>query len=160
MVALVTIKDNYLKSALLLYNSMLVKVLDPFQGSLIVGLAIWGGLDNPVGWEAVLSIPEGEVVDALDDYKQRQCKAVTAYILNCSRLFLIARLKLLALATLISTCNDHAAANNAHYKARFVKVVEVVVLDAILCMYVSYQLELCIYLVGVFAKGPLEVIGM
>ena len=30
MVALVTIKDNYLKSALLLCNSMLVKVLDLF----------------------------------------------------------------------------------------------------------------------------------
>ena len=30
IVALVTIKDNYLKSALLLYNSMLIEVLDLF----------------------------------------------------------------------------------------------------------------------------------
>jgi len=30
MVALVTIKDNYLKSALLLCNSMLIEVLDLF----------------------------------------------------------------------------------------------------------------------------------
>ena len=30
IVALVTIKDNHLKSALSLYNSILIKVLDPF----------------------------------------------------------------------------------------------------------------------------------
>ena len=30
MIALVTIKDDYLKSALLLYNSMFVEVLDLF----------------------------------------------------------------------------------------------------------------------------------
>ena len=30
IVALITIEDNYLKSALSLCNSMLVKVLDPF----------------------------------------------------------------------------------------------------------------------------------
>ena len=139
---------------------MLVEVLDLFQGSLIVSLAIWRGLNDLVGREAALGVLRGEVVDALDDYKQRQRKAVAAYAFDCSRLFPIARLKLLALAMLISMCNDYTAANNAYYKAYFVEVVEVVVLDAVLCMHIGYQLELYVYLVEVFVKGPLEVIGM
>ena len=159
MVAFVTIEDDYPKSALLLYNSMLVEVLDLFQGSLIVSLAIWRGLNDLVRQEAALSILGGKVVNALDDYKQKQYKAIATYVLNYSRLFLIARLKLLALATLISMYNDYTAANNTHYKAHLVEVVEVVVLDAVLCMHVGYQLELRVYLVGVFIKGPLEVIG-
>ena len=159
MVALITIKDNYLKSTLLLYNSMLIKVLDLFQDSLIVSLAIQGGLNNLVGQEAILSVLGGKVVNALDNYKQKQCKAIAAYILNYSCLFLIARLKLLALATLISIYNNHATANNIYYKAYLVEIVEVVVLDAILCMYIGYQLELYVYLVRVFIKGLLEIIG-
>ena len=159
MVALVTIKDNHLKSTLLLYNNILVKVLDLFQGSLIISLAIQGGLNNLVRQEAILSILEGEVVNTLDDHEQRQRKAIATHTLNCSHLFLIARLKLLALATSISTYNNHATANNAHYKAYFIKIVEVVVLDAILYTHVSYQPEPHIYLVRVFTKGPLEVIG-
>jgi len=39
---------------------------------------------------------------------------------------------------LISTYNDHAAANNAYYKAHLVEVVEVAVLDAVLRMHISY----------------------
>jgi len=72
---------------------------------------------------------------------------------------LIARLKLLASAASISTYNNHTAANDAHYKAYLVKVVEVAVLDTILCTHVSYQLEPRIYLVGVFVEGLLEVVG-
>jgi len=34
--------------------------------------------------------------------------------------------------------NDYTAADNAYYKVYFVEVVEVVVLDAILCTYIGY----------------------
>ena len=54
--------------------------------------------------------------------------------------------------------NNHTTADNAHYKAYLVKVVEVAVLDAILHTHVGYKLKLCVYKVGVFAKGPLEVV--
>ena len=63
------------------------------------------------------------------------------------------------MATSISTGNDYAAANNAYYEACLVEVVEVVVLDAVLRTYVSHQLEPRVYLVRVFAEGPLEVVG-
>ena len=99
------------------------------------------------------------MVDALDDHEWRQRKAVAAHTLNHSRPFSIARLKLLASATLIGTYNNHTAADNTHYKAYLVKVVEVAVLDAVLHTHVGYQPEPHIYLVGVFAEGPLEVIG-
>jgi len=78
------------------------------------------------------------VVDALDDHEWRQYKAVAAYVLDRSRLFPIARLKLLALATLISTGNDYATTNDAYYKAYLVEVVEVTVLDTILCTHVGH----------------------
>jgi len=61
---------------------------------------------------------------------------------------------------LFSTCNNHASIDNTHYKACFIEVVEVVVLDAVLYMHVGYQLELYVYLVRVFVEGPLEVVGM
>jgi len=34
--------------------------------------------------------------------------------------------------------NDYTAVDDAYYKACLVEVVEVVVLDAILCMYIGY----------------------
>jgi len=34
--------------------------------------------------------------------------------------------------------NDYTAANNTHYKAHLVEVVEVVVLDAVLCIHIGY----------------------
>ena len=64
------------------------------------------------------------------------------------------------MATSISTGNDYAAANNAYYEACLVEVVEVVVLDAILRTHVGYKLKLCVYKVGVFVEGPLEVVCM
>ena len=78
------------------------------------------------------------MVNALDDHEWRQCKAVAAYALNCSCLFLIARLKLLALATSISTGNDYTTANNAYYKACLVEVIEVVVLDTVFRTHIGH----------------------
>ena len=160
MVALITIKDNYLESTLSLRNSMLIKVLDLFQSSLIIYPAIQRGLNNPVRQKAAFSILEGKVVNALDNQEQRQRKPIAAYILNCSCPFPITRLKLLALATLVGTGNNYTAIDNAHYKACLVKVVEVAVLDAILYIYISYKLKPYVYKVRVFIEGPLEVVYM
>jgi len=55
--------------------------------------------------------------------------------------------------------NNHTATDNTYYKAHLIKVVEVAVLDAVLYTHIGYQPEPCIYLVRVFAEGPLEVIG-
>jgi len=46
---------------------MLIEVLDPIQGSIIARPAVCQGLDHPGVGEATLSVPEGEVVDALQD---------------------------------------------------------------------------------------------
>ena len=67
-----------------------------------------------------------------------QCKAVAAYVFDCSCLFAITRLKLFTLAILICICNYCTAVDNSYYKACLVKVVEVVVLDTVLCMHVGY----------------------
>jgi len=117
---------------------MLVEVLDLIQGSIIARLAVCRGLDYLGVGEATLGVPGGEVVDALQDQEWQQYKAIAAYILNRCRPFPVARLKLLALATSFSTRNNHASIDNTHYKACLVEVVEVVVLDAVLCTHVSY----------------------
>ncbi len=88
----------------------------------------------------------------------RQRKAVAAHALNRCRPFPITRLKLLASSTSISTRNDHAAADNAHHKARLVKVVEVLVLDRVLRTHVSHQPEPRVYKLIILAEGPLEVV--
>jgi len=99
------------------------------------------------------------VVFALEDQVQRYYKAVTANTLNCCSLFPIARLKNLTSALSISTYNNHATIDNAHYKASFVEVVEVHVLDPILLLHIVHQLELHVYKLRIFAKGLLLVIG-
>jgi len=45
---------------------------------------------------------------------------------------------MLALAMLICMYNNYTAVNNPYYKACFIKVVEVVVLDDVLRVYVGH----------------------
>jgi len=67
---------------------------------------------------------------------------------------------LLTLATLVSIGNNYTTIDNAYYKAYFIKVVEVAVLDVIFYIHVnvSYKLKLHIYKVRVFIEGLLKVI--
>ena len=67
---------------------------------------------------------------------------------------------MLILAISICMCNNYTATDNPYYKAYLVKVIEVIVLDAVLYVYISYYLELRVYLVRVFVEGPLKVIGI
>jgi len=39
---------------------------------------------------------------------------------------------------LIYTYNNYTTTNNPYYKAYLIKVIEVIVLDTILCAYISY----------------------
>ena len=98
------------------------------------------------------------MVDALYDQERGQYKAIVAYAFDRCSPFPIARLELLASAISIYICNNHAATDNPHHETRLVEVVEVLVLDVVLRTYVGYQLEPYVYLVGVFAEGPLEVV--
>ena len=78
------------------------------------------------------------MVNALYNQEWQQCKAVAAYVFNCSCLFAIAKLKLFTLAVLIYTCNYCTAVDNSYYKAYLIKVVEVVVLDTVLRTHIDY----------------------
>ncbi len=59
---------------------------------------------------------------------------------------------------LICIYNDYTAVDNPYHEACLVEVIEVAVLDTVLRMYVGYQPEPRVYLVGVFVEGPLEVV--
>ena len=96
---------------------------------------------------------------ALEDQIQRHYKAIAANTLNCYSPFPIAWLKNLASTLLIGTCNDHTAADNAHYKASLVEVVEVRIVDCILRIHVVYQPKLRVYKLRIFIEGPLLVVG-
>ena len=65
---------------------------------------------------------------------------------------------MLTLSILISIYNNYYSIDNAYYKASLVKVIEVVVLNAILCLYVLYKYKLLLNKLKILIKGPLEVI--
>ncbi len=65
-------------------------MLDLFQGRIIVGLAVWQGLDDLGRGEVALSVPGDEVIDALRN-QERQRKAIAAHALNRCSPFQIAR---------------------------------------------------------------------
>ena len=73
---------------------------------------------------------------------------------------MITRLKLFASSISINICNDYTVADNTYYKARFVEVVEVYILDRVLRTYVGHQLEPYVYKLKVFVEGSLEVVDI
>ena len=56
--------------------------------------------------------------------------------------FSIARLNSLRSTNSFQTCNDHLRAYYTHYKAGLIKVIEIAVLDAVLCAHISDLIEL------------------
>ena len=78
------------------------------------------------------------MVFALEDQIWRHYKAVAADILDCCSLFLIAWLKNLVSAFLIGICDNYTTVDDAYYEAGLVEVVEVCVVDCVLCVYVVY----------------------
>ena len=157
-VALIAIENKHTIYTLPLGIYRLIEVLNPIQIHFIIYLAIQRGF-NPLGiGNATLSILGGEVVFALEDQVQRYYKAVATNTLNCCSLFLIAQLKNLMSALLIGTYNNYTTADNTYYKASFIKVVEVYVVNCILCIYIVYQLKLYVYKPRIFIESPLLII--
>jgi hypothetical protein len=135
-----------------------MEVLDPFKSSIVIGPAIRGGLNDPVGWEIGLGVPGGKVGFALYDQKGRYHKTVARDTLNSRRPFSIASLQLLPSALSIGTCDDHTAADDSHHKAGLVKVIEVLVLDRVLGAHILHQPEPRVDFGWVFAESSLEVV--
>ena len=59
---------------------------------------------------------------------------------------------------LISIYNNYYSVDNTYYKASLIKVIEVVVLDTVLCLYILYKHKLLLNKLRILIKGPLEVI--
>ena len=116
--ALVAIENNHPIDTFPSAICMLVEVANPVHSRLIIGPAIWRGLNHPGRREIAFGIPGCEVVDALHNQERRQYKTIAADTLDRRGPFAITRLKLLASTTPIGTRDNHSAADNAHHKAR------------------------------------------
>ena len=56
-------------------------------------------------------------------------------------------------------CNEFLHIDHAHHKAGLIEVVEITVLDAILCVHIGHQMEQCVQHIGILLQGPLVVMG-
>ena len=72
--------------------------------------------------------------------------------------FAIARLDLLSFPVAIGARNNHRGRDLAHYKAGLVEVVEILVEDGVLRLYITEKLELSPDLFRIFAEGPLVIV--
>jgi hypothetical protein len=117
---------------------MFVKVFQLFQTCLIVCSAITCRFNNPVGWEAAVSVPVGKVVLALNHQEWRNTPALAINTGNRYSLFSIPWLNYLASATSIYTSNNYCRADYAHHKPSLIEVVEVVVQNTIFRLYIFH----------------------
>jgi hypothetical protein len=102
-------------------------VLDPIQAHRISSPAVLGGRNAPVGREVALSILVGKVVLRSQDDERRDSLAEGINTLDHCRLFAVARLGQLCLATAVQGRNHHTHTDNAHHKPRLVEVVDIVI---------------------------------
>jgi len=58
----------------------------------------------------------------------------------------------------ISTYNNHTTIDNTHYKASLIKVVEVCIVNYVLCVYIVYQPKLHIYKPRIFVESSLLIV--
>ena len=98
------------------------------------------------------------MVYALYNKKRREVLPFGINAFDYCRLFLIARLYEFTSSTSIGTCNYHRGVDNAHHKARLVKVVEVVIKDTVFSSYVSYEGKPLANKLRIFIEGPLKVV--
>ncbi|KAF2835747.1 hypothetical protein M501DRAFT_941433 [Patellaria atrata CBS 101060] len=118
---------------------MFIEVPNPFKGRIIIGTAIRSRRNDPRRGEVTFRIRRREVIDALDNEEWRDTKAIACHALNHSRPFPITWLELLASATSIGTCNDYTVTDSPYHKARLIKVIEVAILDTILCAHIGHK---------------------
>ena len=128
-----------------------IKVFDLFETRLIIYLPITYRLNNPVIREVPLSILTREVVLPLNYKKRRNTLTFSTCINDSCSPFPVPWLNCLVSTTSIGAYNDYRSANNAHYKARLVEVIEIAVEYAIFLPRIRYKLELRAKQLGIFA---------
>ena len=133
-------------------------MLDLLQSRIIVNPTIWRSFDNSIGRKVVFGIPGGEVVDVLYDQEWWQYETVAIYTFDRCNLFPIPRLNLLVSTVSIGIYNYYIVVDDAHYKACFVEIVEVTILDIVFDAYIGYKPKLYVYKLWIFVEGPLEVV--
>ena len=109
-------------------------MLNPVQARLVIGPSILGRFNYPVAWEGTVGVPINEVVGAFNHDERRDTLAVGINALDHGNLFAITRLDLLSLSGTIGTGYDYYRRDLAYHKASLVKVVDVLVLDAVLSL--------------------------
>ena len=132
-------------------SGIFIKVFNLFETRLIIYLLITCRLNNPVVQEVPLNILTREVVLPLNYKKRRNTPTFSTCTNDYCSLFPVPWLNCLAFTTLIGACNDYRSANNAHYKARLVKVIEIAVKYAIFLLRIRYKLEPRAKQLGIFA---------
>jgi hypothetical protein len=78
---------------------------------------------------------------SLIDNKRRGCVPSSADALDYCNLLAIAWLNKLRLSASLCTCNDLYRANYAYLEASLIKVVYIIVIDAVLSFSLLYQLK-------------------
>ena len=92
------------------------------------------------------------------DKERREAPPFGINAFDCCRLFPIVRLYEFTSSTSIGTCNYYRGVDNAYYKARLVKVVEVVIKDAVFGPYIPYEGKPLANKLRIFVEGPLKVV--
>ena len=110
---------------------MFIEMLNPVQAGLVIGPSILGRFDYPIARESAVGVPIGEVVGALHHDERRDAPTVRTDALDYGNPFSIARLDLFSFSAPIDTGYDHCRRDLAYYKASLVKVIDVLVLDAV-----------------------------
>ncbi len=100
------------------------------------------------------------MVFILKDQIWKYYKTVVVNIFDRCNLFPIARLKNLVSILSIGICNNYIIANNIYYKAGFVEIVEICIVNRIFLLYIVYQLKPYVYKFGIFVKGPLLIVDI
>lgn len=157
--ALVTVEHKHPVSTNATRPGRLVKVLEPFQTRVVVRPTILGYLHDLIRRDAVVLVPGREVESACDAKKRRHNVTVCCSSANHRSPFPIARLNDLWFGLPIRACDNHYCADNAHHKARLVEVVEIGVLNPILCPHIRNQAKPRAQRIGIFQESPLVVVG-
>ena len=99
------------------------------------------------------------MVDGLYDEARREIPLFGINIFDYYRLFPIARLYEFTSSTSIGTRNYYRGVDNAYHEAYLVKVIKVVIKDAVFSPYIPYEGKPLTNKLRIFTEGSLEVIN-
>lgn len=136
-ITFIAVKHQYPVSTLLINLYILIKMLQLFETSFVISPAILGCFNNPIAQNIAVRVPSSKVKSACNAEERRYHMAICCRIVNGCSPFSIARLDSLWLANPIRACYHHSRPNHSHYKAGFIEVVKIAVLDTIFGSYIS-----------------------